>query len=128
MITVDSIEHAEQFAQAALAVMAGHRIPPTPNNYLVWYSHCSGCYPELSRRVLALESRGEGFSDDILAELHDRFFGTGRQLRLLNETCQRIETTMAELLRRLLPVALPGGMDQSTVSVGRRVALPSSLA
>jgi hypothetical protein len=32
MITVDSIEHAEQFAQAALAVMAGHRIPPTPNN------------------------------------------------------------------------------------------------
>ena len=86
MITVDSIEHAEQFAHAALAAMAGHRIAPTPNNYLVWYSHCSGCYPELSRRVLALESRGEGFSDDILAELHDRFFGTGRQLRLLNET------------------------------------------
>jgi diguanylate cyclase len=123
MITVDSIEHAEQFAKAALAAMASHRIAPTPNNYLIWYSHCSGCYPELSRRVSALEGRGEGFSEDILAELHDRFFGTGRQVRLLNETCQRIETTMAELLSHV------GGMTRdATGYAGKLVSFSDALS
>jgi diguanylate cyclase len=115
MITTDSIEQAERFANAALAAMARHRIPPTPNNYLIFYSHCSGWHPELSRRILALDSRGEGFSEDALAELHDRFFGTGRQLRLLNETCQRIETTMAQLLSQV------GGMSRDATGYGDKL-------
>jgi diguanylate cyclase len=116
MTTIDSLEQAERFAKAALAAMAGHRIAPSPNNYLIWYSHSSGCYPELSRRLLALESRGEGFSEDVLAELHDRFFGAGRQLRLLNETCRRIETTMAELLGHV------GGMTRDAAGYGDKLA------
>jgi hypothetical protein len=62
-----------------------------------------------------LEGRGEGFGEDVLAELHDRFFGTGRQLRLLNETCQRIETTMAQLLSQV------GGMSRDATGYGDKL-------
>ena len=116
MTTIESVAQARRFAKAALAAMARLGIAPTPNNYMVWYSHCSGCYPELSRRIAALETRGEGFSDELLAELHEQFFGTGRQVRLLNETCQRIETTMAHLL------FLVGGMTRDADSYGDQLA------
>lgn len=115
MTMIDSVEQAERFAAAALAAMARLGIAPTPNNYLIWYSHCSGCYPELSRRLAALEQRSE-FSEELLAELHERFFGTGRQVRLLNETCQRIETTMTHLLGQV------GGMSRDAGDYGDKLA------
>jgi diguanylate cyclase len=114
--TSDSVEQAERHARAALAAMAGHRVAPTPNNYLIWYSDCSGCYPELSRQLREMQSRGERFTDEVLAELHDRFFGTGRQIWLLNETCHRIATTMAQLLAEV------GGMTRDAGSYGARLA------
>jgi diguanylate cyclase len=96
--------------------MAGLRVAPTPQNYLIWYSHCSGTYPELSRRLQAVQSRGERPTEELVAELHDRFFGTGRQVRLLNDTCQRIERTMAQLL------AQAGGMTRDAASYGKKLA------
>lgn len=116
MTTIDPAGHARRFAEAALASMARCGVPPTPSNYLIWYSHCSGCYPELSSRLQALESRSDGFSEDLLAELHERFFGTGRQVRLLNETCQRIETTMTHLLGQV------GSMSEDAGEYGDKLA------
>src|SRR5919106_827839 len=112
----DPVEQAEGFATAALAAMAGLRVAPTPHNYLIWYSHCSGNYPELSRRLQAMQSRDERFTEELLAELHDRFFGTGRQVWLLNDPCQRIETAMARLL------AQTGGMTRDAASYGEKLA------
>jgi diguanylate cyclase len=116
MTAIASVEQAKRFADAALAAMAGVGVAPTPNNYLIWYSHCSGGYPELSRRLQAMESRGERFTEEALTELHDRFFGTGRQVWLLNETCQRIERTMAQLL------AQAGGMTRDAANYGEKLA------
>ena len=94
----ESIEDVSRFAQAALAAMNRLGIPPTPNNYLVWYSHCSGSYPELTRVLRSMEGAGDALTDEALADLHERFFGTGGQVRLIDETCQRVETTMGHLL------------------------------
>jgi diguanylate cyclase len=115
MTAANSVADAERLAKAALAAMVGLRVAPTPTNYLIWYSHCSGTYPELSRHLQALQSRGEQFTEEVLTELHDRFFGTGRQVWLLNETCQRIETTMAQLL------AQAAGMSRHAVSYGEKL-------
>jgi diguanylate cyclase len=116
MASIDSVEQAERFSKAALTTMAGLRVAPTPNNYLIWYSDCAGSYPELSRHLRAMQSRGERFTEDVLTELHDRFFGAGRQVWLLNETCQRIETTMAQLLAQV------GGMTRDAGSYGDKLA------
>ena len=112
---VDPIEQARRLADAALAAMARRQIAPSPNHYLIWYSHCSGCYPELSERLRSIEAEGEPFSEARLAELHERFFGTGRQVRLLDQTCERIESTMTHLL------AVVGGMSHEATAYGDRL-------
>jgi diguanylate cyclase len=109
MAQIDSVEQARKFAAAALVSMARLDVPPTPNNYLIWYSHSSGRYPELSRRLRDLEREGEPFTEALLAELHERFFGAGGQVRLLDETCQRIEATMVRLLEQVGDVSRDAG-------------------
>ena len=117
---IDPVEQARRFAAEALAEMARLVIAPSPNHYLIWYSHCAGCYPELSQRLRALEAQGEAFTEARLTELHERFFGTGRHARLLDETCQRIEATMSHLLTEV------AGMSRDAGSYGECVATFSS--
>jgi diguanylate cyclase len=112
----DPLEQARWFADQALTEMARLQIAPSPNNYLIWYSDCTGCYPELSKLLRTIEERGEPFGEARLAELYDRFFGTGRQARLLDETCQRIEATMTHLLSQV------GDMSRDAGSYGERLA------
>jgi diguanylate cyclase len=115
---IDPVEQARRFADEALAEMARLVIAPSPNHYLIWYSHCAGCYPELSQRLRSLEAQGEAFTEARLAELHERFFGTGRHARLLDETCQRIEAS--HLLTEVV------GMSRDAGSYGECVATFSS--
>jgi diguanylate cyclase len=117
---IDPVEQARRFAEEALSEMARLVIAPSPNHYLIWYSHCSGCYPELSQRLRAMETQDERFTELRLAELHERFFGTGRHARLLDETCQRIEATMTQLLSEV------GGMSRDAGSYGERLESLSS--
>jgi diguanylate cyclase len=117
---IDSIEQARRLADAALAAMARRQIAPCPNHYVIWYSDCSGCYPELSKRLRLIENQGDPFTEARLAELHDRYFGTGRQVRLLDQTCQRIENTMTNLL------AMVGGMTREAGVYGNRLEILSN--
>lgn len=115
MLQIDSVEQARRFAEAAMAAMARHQIAPSPNHYLIWYSDCSGCFPELSKRLRSIEEQGRPFTETLLDELHERFFGTGRQVRLLDETCQRIEITMTHLLAQV------GGVSRDASNYGDRL-------
>ena len=69
----------------------------------------------MSERLRSIEAEGEPFSEARLAELHERFFGTGRQVRLLDQTCERIESTMTHLL------AVVGGMSHEATAYGDRL-------
>jgi diguanylate cyclase len=111
----EPIDKVSRTADAALANMGRFGIPPTPNNYLVWFSHCSGSYPELSRVIRSMETGGERFTEEALAEIHERFFGTGGQVRLIDETCQRIEGTMVHLLDQV------GGLSEDTDRYGTKL-------
>jgi diguanylate cyclase len=111
----EPIDKISRTADAALAHMGRFGIPPTPDNYLVWYSHCSGSYPELSRVIRSMETAGGPFAEDMLADIHERFFGTGGQVRLIDETCQRIEGTMSHLLDQI------GGLSKDTGQYGSKL-------
>jgi diguanylate cyclase len=111
----DPVEQARKFADEALAAMTRLAIVPSPANYLIWYTHSSGAYPELSKQLRALVDRGEPFTEERLGELHARFFGTGRQARLLDEACERIEVTLGHLLVQV------GGLSQDAGSYSDRL-------
>jgi diguanylate cyclase len=125
----EPIDKISRTADAALADMGRLVIPPTPDNYLVWYSHCSGSYPELSRVIRSIETAGEPFTEEVLADLHERFFGTGGQVRLIDETCQRIEGTMSHLLDQIGGLSKDTGRYGSKLEeFGRQLAVPEPLA
>lgn len=101
MELVDSGEEAEKHAAAALAAMARLEVAPTPDNFCLWYCHKSGRHPELSRVLLPLEQHAGPLGAERSAELYERFFGGGRQARLIDDTCQRLQDSVARLLTRL---------------------------
>jgi diguanylate cyclase len=111
----EPIDKVSRTAEAACANMSRFGIPPTPNNYLIWFSHCSGSYPELTRVIRSMKTGGERFTEEALAEIHERFFGTGGQVRLIDETCERIEGTMSHLLDQI------GGLSEDTDRYGTRL-------
>jgi diguanylate cyclase len=112
---INPFEQARKFASEALAAMARLKIAPSPNNYLIWFTHFSGCYPELSKHLRAIAERGEAYTEERLSDLHGRFFGTGHEARMLHETCQRIEVTMGHLLTQI------GGLSDDAGNYGDRL-------
>lgn len=100
----DPIDRAEQAAADALHAMARLRVAPTPNNYLIWYSHCTRRYPDLSQVLQAMEAAGEPFTEVDCAEIFERFFGIAQEARLIDDSCVRITKVMTELLGQVSAV------------------------
>lgn len=48
-------------------------ILPTPSNYDIWFTFRTGGSPALSARLTSLIERGDTFTSDLLANLHDEF-------------------------------------------------------
>lgn len=67
------LESARETADSALRHMAVLGIPPTPDNFAVWFAYASGCDPHLRRTVDILMDNGQEFDAVRNAELHARF-------------------------------------------------------
>jgi len=96
-------DRARYFASQALDAMAQRRIPPTPQNFSVWFAHVSGSYPELSRAIEILDSNKAEYTPERNAELYERMIGDTRQAEELREAGQRISaavTTVLDLIQR----------------------------
>ena len=63
------------WAREALLAMRRRGIPPTPENFLVWYHVSADNIPALSRLVKVLDAQAVPYDDARNWELHERFFG-----------------------------------------------------
>ena len=93
MMALDPFDAGKQ----ALAAMVEHGIAPTPENYLVWYTHFSGENPALSRIIRLLEQNGDAFTPERCEELYARFFVHNDAQKFLHEATGRIERLMGAL-------------------------------
>jgi|GraSoi_2013_60cm_1033757.scaffolds.fasta_scaffold21713_2 diguanylate cyclase len=91
------IEIAKSHAEAALAAMLRHAVPPTPRNYALWYAHVSGAAPELSRTLDILIANQALFTSAQNEGLLDRFLGPDLSLAALEQT-ERLQQTVAQLV------------------------------
>ena len=98
MIFHDSIDQAIKYGRAALAGMATRKIHATPDNYTVWYTHVSGRDLDLSRMIAILEDNGQDFTDVVCSDLYNKFFTTGVDEAMLNDTTDRIENELQRIL------------------------------
>src|SRR5882724_1070073 len=54
-------ESATGVAEKAMQSMSQHRVPPTPNNFHVWFKYCLGTSPDLKRGIDVLISNKRKF-------------------------------------------------------------------
>jgi len=124
----DPLEDAQRIAEQAIRAMARHEVPPNPANFALWYCHCAGTWPDLSKALAALEQGGGPISEARCAELHGRFFGNGRQVRLLDETCRRVEAAIGNLLHHVARLTdETGSYGEKLRTFGHELAAPAEL-
>ncbi|MFC1672715.1 GGDEF domain-containing protein [Pseudomonadota bacterium] len=94
----DSLEQALQYARQALEQMVAHAVPPTPSNFMVWYTHVSQREPDLTRMISILDDNDQDFSDAVCADLYAKFFTTEIEDENLHATAERIESELHNIL------------------------------
>lgn len=98
MLQAIAKERADSFAAKARDSMAHHGILDTPQNFWVWYTYHSGANPDLSRAIDILLSNRREFTDQTNEELFERFLGTSHEHRIIQETTERVATTLNALM------------------------------
>ncbi len=89
-------------AERAIAAMALRRIPPTPNNFAVWFAHVAGTHPEISLAIESLDANRSEFTAERNADLYERLLGDLKSLTEMREAGERISvaaTTVMDLLQ-----------------------------
>ena len=97
----DPIEVAAHCARAALGMMDRHGVPAHPNNFVIWYAFVADRDPELTKAVNGILRSGQKFTDDVCADLHERFFGTSQHEAELRAVGRRIEDAVTQVLAYL---------------------------
>ncbi|MEO3434350.1 diguanylate cyclase [Inquilinus sp. CAU 1745] len=87
-----------RIADIAMSLMAANEVPPTPQNYSVWYAYAAGGESDLVRAIDILLSNDQGFSDERNADLHHRFFGQDREGETLRQASARIQEALEAVM------------------------------
>jgi diguanylate cyclase len=92
---------SRQFGEAALKAMLAREVPPTPQNYSVWYTYTDGTVPELKQTIDILVSNRQPFTPELNAELYARFFDATGQLGLLQNAGGRLRQIVDQVRRHV---------------------------
>lgn len=95
----DDLRQARGYADAAAQAMSAHEVPPTPANFAVWYAYATGLQPDLKRTIDILISNQQEFTQALNSELYNRFCDSGGHFNLLQETGDRLQYTVEQVMR-----------------------------
>ena len=98
-------DRSRGFGEAALKAMVANEVPPTPQNYAVWYCYVDGTVPELKRTIDILVSNRQPFTADLNTELYARFFDSTGQLGLLQNAGGRLRQIVDQVRRQVASAA-----------------------
>jgi diguanylate cyclase len=101
MKTADLIDVASHCARAALGMMERHKVPPTPENFAIWYAFVAGRNPALTDAINAVLSGGGKFTQKVNEELYERFAVFGQDKAELREVGLRVEEAVGKVLEFL---------------------------
>jgi diguanylate cyclase len=102
----EEFRKTKPIAEATVAAMLRHGVPPTPSNYMLWYAHVAGTVPELSRTIEILVSNNQEFTPARNEELFQRFFGNDGALAAIQRTGDQLQQSVARVLQH---IAAAGG-------------------
>jgi diguanylate cyclase len=94
-------ERSRTIGDAVIAKLQEIGIPPTPENYMIWYHDIAETLPDLSKMLRLIEAQNRTFDDDVCEQVYQKFFSSDRQTKLIDETCARMESTMTRMLAQM---------------------------
>src|SRR4029079_9553381 len=105
-------EYATSIAEKAMRSMAEQRVPPTPNNFHVWFNYTLGTPPVLKRAIDILIGNKRKFDARINREIYQSYIGTkASDEAVAYEVSQQLHSVMAEA-KQLLNSAINDNRTQ----------------
>ncbi|ABS64859.1 diguanylate cyclase [Parvibaculum lavamentivorans DS-1] len=95
----EDLEFASEWSATALQLMAAHGIPPSPENYSIWFRYVSGKLPELNKEIDACIESGHTIDIEVTAALQDRFFSDGKLADVTLSTGAKLNTEVNQILK-----------------------------
>jgi diguanylate cyclase len=116
-VTVDALdevdfEHATSVAEKAMRSMAQQRVPPTPNNFQVWYKYSLGTSPDLKRAVDILIGNKRKFDGATNHDLFVTYIGShAGDDAAVDSVSQQLHSVMASA-KKFLTAAIADNRSQ----------------
>jgi diguanylate cyclase len=87
---------ATSISERTLSQMREHKVPPTPKNYLVWFTYAQGSNPPLTAHLNSLLAQKQELTPEVLDDLQERFFG-GASATDIHSIGERLRTELSAL-------------------------------
>ncbi len=94
MATID----AEKIARETMPDMVENDVPPTPENYAVWYHYMSGRNQELVDKINQLKSKNMQFSPTVMRQLHDKYLSEHAKKAELQRQSYNAQSLIADVM------------------------------
>ena len=103
--------HAEPLAQKAMELMRTHEIPPTPQNYELWFAYATGQTNDLTQELDAAVGTGKARDVHFAREIHARFFGHPQ-----TDAIDQLGGKLQDEVKRLADILEAAGQDTADFS------------
>jgi diguanylate cyclase len=105
-------DYATSVARKAIDLMAKYRVPPTPDNFSVWFTYALGASIELKRAIDILIGNKRRFDAKTNNDLFNAYVGLqGSDGRTINHASQRLRSLMVSA-RQFLSTAIADNHSQ----------------
>jgi diguanylate cyclase len=102
MHPADSPEYSNEIARKALLTLSRQHIPVTPENYRVWFEYTIGSHAELNQELDSYLAEGKRFDDLRSRQIYDKYFGDGRDSRVIEEISRATLRIMKEAVESVI--------------------------
>lgn len=89
----------KDLAHAALKALAKYDVAPTPQNYALWYAYVAGTPVELIRGIDAVIAQRLPFTEELSAQLAQRYLGDSTMSLHVLETGGRLQSVIDQVRR-----------------------------
>jgi len=94
-------EREQALGRTTLALMADCDVPPTPDNYRLFYSYSAGENPAIARIIGDLIAARKPFTATLLQELRDRSFPADKTERVVDDVGKTVTVSLNETIALL---------------------------
>lgn len=95
----DAHKTERALASAAMQLMEKYAVPPTPENYTVWYHYATGKNEGLNDEIDKVIAQKLPFSTQVCLSLYHRFFVVERNQKIVDDAAQTAQKMLKDVLK-----------------------------